>query len=142
MSTMTLTAADLHAQLVRNADDYWADRIDYETFDDRQRLAWYRVDRAGVRSEVLALLRAAEPGREPSESPCLQCEEPIGTELSYETVAGDEVHERCRDEHEQHESEAAYESFVSDFYGGEGPCTQEEHYQAAARERREHDRAG
>lgn len=33
--------------------------------------------------------------------------------------------------------ESAYERFLDDYYGGSGPVTLDEHYQAAARERRE-----
>lgn len=71
---------------------------------------------------------------------CIHCKEPIGTEPAIETDFGDMLHERCRKSHEENENERAYESWLESYYDGDGPWMQQEHYEAAAKERREHDR--
>jgi hypothetical protein len=72
---------------------------------------------------------------------CILCDEPIADgDPTFDTVSGDEGHERCRESHEQNEAERAYESFCSDYYGGDGPCTVQEHYEAAWKQRREMER--
>lgn len=42
----------------------------------------------------------------------------------------------CVEAHAENQNERAYESFLSDFYGGGAPVTMEEKYQAAAEEKR------
>lgn len=70
---------------------------------------------------------------------CVHCDEPADWGVPYETESGDLVHEHCRESYEQNENEHAYESWLSDYYGGD-VMTQDDYYMAAAMERREHDR--
>ena len=59
-------AARLLARINGNVDDLCADRIDWPTFDARQRAAWDAVAAAGpeVESEVLRALRQRLPAAE------------------------------------------------------------------------------
>ncbi len=62
--------------------------------------------------------------------PCLSCAKP--TTLGDEDYNDPYCSEACFAEHEQGEAEAAYERQLESFYGGDGPVTVHEQYQAAA----------
>lgn len=65
---------------------------------------------------------------------CTRCEEKYDRErpATY-TEFGHQLCDDCRDVL----SEAAWESFCEDYYGGSSPCTIHEHYDAAAKVKRE-----
>jgi hypothetical protein len=60
---MTRTARRFLAALTRNVDAWYADRIDYETFGERQRATWDAIHAAGptVAETVLRRLREQLP---------------------------------------------------------------------------------
>jgi len=61
--TSTKTAADFAADLMRDAADFCADRIDYETLHERNSETWRAVVACGIEmyDDVAAVLRDAPP---------------------------------------------------------------------------------
>lgn len=65
---------------------------------------------------------------------CERCEEKHDRiRPAVEQGDGYQLCDDCRSD----EAEAAHERFLEDYYGGSGPVTIQEQYQAAAKERRE-----
>lgn len=52
-----MTPTSALKRLETNTEDYCRDRIDYATFDTRQRAAWDEIRAAGLTDAVLALWR-------------------------------------------------------------------------------------
>lgn len=63
MRAVERKAARLLARINGNVDDLYADRIDFATFDARQRVAWDAIEAAGpeVRDSVLRAIRNQLP---------------------------------------------------------------------------------
>lgn len=63
MRAVERKAARLLARINGNVDDLYADRIDWPTFDTRQRAAWDAIEAAGpeVRARVLRAIRSQLP---------------------------------------------------------------------------------
>jgi hypothetical protein len=70
---------------------------------------------------------------------CLHCEQPIAGQPSYETDEGHEVHEACRDNYESNVNEAAYESWLAAYWGGDASDAKQD-YEAAWKQKREMER--
>lgn len=63
--------------------------------------------------------------------PCKSCNKL--TTLGDEDYGDPYCSERCFAEHEAGEAEAAHERWLDSYYGGDGPTTVQEQYEAAAK---------
>jgi len=68
---------------------------------------------------------------------CEQCNKVLVDDF-YEDLENDRIFcdLRCQAEYEQDKAERSYESYLDNYYGGEGPVTQQERYEQAWREKR------
>lgn len=60
-----VSAADAHARILSNVDDYDAGRIDHKTFHARQCEIWDQIRAADLDADVCKMIRDATQGGAP-----------------------------------------------------------------------------